>query len=87
VATWNGNSWQGEWLGAWLGGGADPGTTGLIAQGTGTATMSPVVSLRALVPTSAGGVVRQMWEVDSFSDWPTKPKRKDDEECLLLMMI
>ena len=30
---------------------------------------------------------RQAYTVDRFSDWPIKPKRTDDEECLMLMMI
>lgn len=30
---------------------------------------------------------RNKYEVDSFSNWPTKQRRNDDEECLILLMI
>jgi len=38
------------------------------------------------VPYSSAGK-RGRYEVDRLSDWPEKPKRNDDEECLLLTMI
>lgn len=30
---------------------------------------------------------RNKYEVDSFSNWPEKKRKNDDEECLILLMI
>lgn len=54
MGQWNGSTWQGEWLGAWLGGGDDPASTGLIAQGSGTATFTAVVTLRHIDAPTGG---------------------------------
>jgi len=48
MPTWTGNTWQGQWLGAWVGSGDDPGATGLIATGSGSATIGAVVTSREI---------------------------------------
>lgn len=80
------------WLSSWKGWGTqafDPNAM----QGTALMTFSAIGVLTATGAVKRGSGTaskrKQSYIVDRFSDWPIKPqpRKSDDEECLMLLMI